>query len=379
MRALWLNRLILLLSFAGIVVAGVLSLGHLMNVQIPCGPSGGCNTIASHPSSKWFGIPVAYFGFLSYAALATMAALRGSQGITKNRFLVMGGLLVAGIGTLTSAALTIYALTSIKAVCEWCLASAGIMTATFLVSAALAQEESGEDAKEVFFAPIVLGVIAFGILGVNAKNLSGATKLTGISMEKLQEAPVDTVIPNDRQMIGDKDAPVTIIEFADLTCGLCKDSYWTMKDTVAKYNGKLRWVFRHYPLYKKTDGAHPFSLEAAIIGETAANKGKFWAYLDGVFALDQNQIKSIDPFVQVAEALGIPRDVIESDLTDQESAAFNRVYEDLRLADSIGVNSTPTFLVVVQGERPVPASYAMLGEMLASEKFKRLLGVNGAQ
>ena len=95
MRAIWLNRVISLLTFGGIFVAGVLSVSKYLKVIPPCGGSDGCFTVANHPSSMWFGIPVAYIGLLTYLGLAALAIGRSHVGILKDRRLVMGGVLLA--------------------------------------------------------------------------------------------------------------------------------------------------------------------------------------------------------------------------------------------------------------------------------------------
>jgi uncharacterized membrane protein len=53
-------------AFAGLFAASVLSAGHLLHLPVPCGKSSGCITVASDPSSKWFGVPFAFIGVAAY-------------------------------------------------------------------------------------------------------------------------------------------------------------------------------------------------------------------------------------------------------------------------------------------------------------------------
>ncbi|MFN8218739.1 MAG: vitamin K epoxide reductase family protein [Fimbriimonadales bacterium] len=373
MRGVWINRFLLLLAFAGIFVAGVLSLSHLMGLQVPCGESQGCFTVQNHPSSKWFGIPVAYFGLGGYVMLAALGFMRALKGVFASRALVMASLFVSGIGTIVSVVLTVYALTVIQATCIWCLTSAGIMTVSFLFSAILAQADPVEGAKESFVFPALLAVIAIGALGFQAKTLKEQSTKMDIKLDNLAEMSYETLAPKDAPSLGSYDAPVTIVEFADLTCPMCKDSYVSMRDEFVKYKGKLRWVFRHFPLLYKGE-QHQFALPAALIAEVMLEKGKVWPYLDAVFSLDQKEIKSADPFFEIATSLGFERREIELRITNDKDKAVARFYQDLEVANKLGVSETPTFFVIPRGEKPIPANVNMIKAILDSPEIQAKLG-----
>ena len=51
-----------LVAFGGLFAAGVLSAGHILKLPVPCGSSSGCVAVASDPSSRFAGIPIAFFG-----------------------------------------------------------------------------------------------------------------------------------------------------------------------------------------------------------------------------------------------------------------------------------------------------------------------------
>ena len=83
MKALLLNRILIVLGCLGIFIAGILSLEAKFDLAVPCGPTGGCAIVAADPSSKFAGIPVAYFGLLGYLLLAGVATIRGVNPISK--------------------------------------------------------------------------------------------------------------------------------------------------------------------------------------------------------------------------------------------------------------------------------------------------------
>src|SRR5437868_905239 len=154
------NRVSMFLAFGGIFVAGFLSLSHILNVTIPCGPSHGCDIVDRHALSKWFGLPVAYYGLVAYLALALLSIVRLSPDVDLRRAAIRFGMFISGVGSLVSFYLIYTSLVIIQATCYWCLASAAIMCLLFLSHAFLAQAEdigSGSIRSEKW--PLVIAVL----------------------------------------------------------------------------------------------------------------------------------------------------------------------------------------------------------------------------
>jgi len=129
-----LAALLGVLSLAGISVAGYLTYVHWLDKPIACAGFGTCAAVAESGYAWIGGIPVAFLGLLGYVVLAAVAAFWLRTG---NRFdiwplLTIWGMSVAGVAY--SAYLTYVELFVIDAVCVWCMASAGVMTAIFLVA-----------------------------------------------------------------------------------------------------------------------------------------------------------------------------------------------------------------------------------------------------
>jgi uncharacterized membrane protein len=114
---------IAVLSLAGIGVAGYLTWVHYADLEPICaGGSGGCEKVQNSDEAELAGVPVALLGLIGYGAILASLAMPGDAG----RF--TGALLaLAGFGF--SAYLTYVELFEIDAVCQWCVASAVIMTA----------------------------------------------------------------------------------------------------------------------------------------------------------------------------------------------------------------------------------------------------------
>lgn len=353
----------MVLAFGGIFVAGMLSLAHVLNATVPCGAnSQGCETVAQHPSSAWAGIPVAFFGLGAYFFLAALAFLRTVVDGSQVALLTKIGALVSGVGTALSLYLTYIALNEIHATCIWCLASAAIMSVTFLINAWLAQKEPNTTLGAKFdkLAFVGLFVVAFGGLGVYSQELNRKGAETGVARETLDSLTIEnyaTANPDTNTSLhvyGDMDSPVTIVEFADIFCDHCRTHYPNVKNLATANPGKVRVVFRHLPLYMLE--GHDLSLPASILAEYAGEEGKFWDFMDAVMMSDKEQVKSASGLLKVIQTIGMDPDKARRVMSDTESKYFSTVYRDIELANSAGVSRTPTYLVFAPGHKTEAAT-----------------------
>ena len=118
--------------------------------------------------------------------------------------------------------------------------------------------------------------------------------------EKTQQKESVEVTIDDDPILGDEDAPVTMIEFSDFQCPFCKQfSSETLPLLKQQYisTGKVRFVFRDYPLKEL---GHAWSTKAAEAAECAQNQGKFWEMHDKIFE-DQHVLSSLSREVQSPE------------------------------------------------------------------------------
>jgi len=130
----WRWWLMLLLTWAGIGVAGYLSYTHLFELPVICGDSQGCDLAAQSVYAKMFGIPVAVFGLLAYIALLALLIARCRVNENLEAYVTLAIFGISLLGVLFSAYLTYLELFVILAVCVWRVASALIMTVLFVLS-----------------------------------------------------------------------------------------------------------------------------------------------------------------------------------------------------------------------------------------------------
>jgi uncharacterized membrane protein len=115
------------LCVIGIGIAGYLTYVHYADLKVLCLSSGGCETVQSSRYAKLDGVPVSVLGLAGYITILLSLALRGDTG----RAVGFG---IALVGFLFSAYLTYRELFTIKAICQWCVASAVLMTALVLIT-----------------------------------------------------------------------------------------------------------------------------------------------------------------------------------------------------------------------------------------------------
>lgn len=153
---------------------------------------------------------------------------------------------------------------------------------------------------------------------------------------------------DDDPYLGSKDAPVTVVEFSDFQCPFCR-RYW--RDIIPRLKeeyintGRVRFVYRDFPLSNIHPGAEP----AALAAECADDQGKFWEMHDKIFLeqdkratrpdkMDTVSFTEVDLEVWGAE-IGLNADEYNRCRAERRYAA--EVAKDLSDGSAAGVNGTP--------------------------------------
>lgn len=363
--AAWLNRILILLAWAGVFVAGFLTLSHYMKIEVPCKiGAGGCARIADDPRSFWFGIPVAVYGVGAYLALVVLGALRTWGGVDHMRRVVQAGLVIAGIGTVISIYLQYVALVQIKATCEWCMASAAIMLLS-LVFMGLLSQTSHQDVDAMpsdKINPMVF--VGSAILAIGGMGMMLKLQVDGGGGPKVIDVRLDYLAPKAAYFLGPENAPVTIVEFADFYCGACR----TRSPELIKFqrsNAKtVRIAYRNFPLFEKQ--GHELSLPAAMVAEYAADKGKYWEFVEALFSVDKDEIATFDRVLAVAQLVGLDKDDVKARVAAKDERLLDPIYESRKRGEQSGVSETPSFVIFVRGmDQPLLAKGENLGKTLA--------------
>lgn len=160
---------------------------------------------------------------------------------------------------------------------------------------------------------------------------------------------------------GPKDAPITIIEFSEYQCPFCARVTPTLKALEQKYAGKIRIVYKDFPLQN-----HAQAPKAAEAAHCAGDQGKYWELHDRMFA-NQQQLQ-VPQLKQSAGALGLDQAAFDKCLDSGKYAAI--VQEDVEYGGKMGVSSTPTLYIngrLVSGAQPPAVFESIIDEELAAK------------
>jgi protein-disulfide isomerase len=149
-------------------------------------------------------------------------------------------------------------------------------------------------------------------------------------------APKIEVATDGKPSLGPDNAPVTIVEFSDFQCPYCRQAQGALKQLMAAYEGKVKLVFRDFPLRN----IHPQAQKAAEAAQCAAEQQQFWPYHDKLFATSNLQMDELKKF---AQELGLNLEQFTACLDSSKYAGG--IDADMRAGQNVGVNATPTFFV----------------------------------
>ena len=212
------------------------------------------------------------------------------------------------------------------------------------------------------------GATRRGLFGFGVALMMAAAPFAAHAQQKSDEkavakVPLDLLMaeqPLPDLWMGDPKAPVTIIEYASMTCGHCAQfELTTFADLKTKYidTGKVRYSLREFPL-------DPLAAAAAMLARCSGDKRE--AVVELLFQQQKNWAFVNNPLQALRDTVkqtGMGPTAFEACLNDQ--AMFDKINQ-IRdtAAQKFGINATPTFFI--NGEKKsgeIPA--AMLDETLA--------------
>jgi protein-disulfide isomerase len=139
---------------------------------------------------------------------------------------------------------------------------------------------------------------------------------------------------------GPADAPVVIVEYTDFQCPYCARLGTTVEQMMALYPGKLKIVYKSFPL-----SSHKYSWQAATTAMAANEKGKFWEVYKEIFA-NYNRINDAK-LKEIRNHFGLDTPEFEALMNSPEIRS--RVASDRNEGIQVGVQGTPT--VFINGKR----------------------------
>ncbi len=144
--------------------------------------------------------------------------------------------------------------------------------------------------------------------------------------------------PGVSPIIGNKNAPVTIVEFSDFQCPFCARFYSAVKDVLAAYPAQVRVIIKNFPL-----PFHPNARPAAKLAMAANEQGKFQGMMEALLANGGDV--SDDKIKEYAKSLGLNYNKLMDDYKNKDAQWEKQIQEDMQLGSNVDVRGTPTFFL----------------------------------
>jgi protein-disulfide isomerase/rhodanese-related sulfurtransferase len=329
----------------------------------------GCDTVRMSAFSHLWGIPMPVFGVAGYVIIAisiVLEALVSPARALDIRYALAGA---TAFGFFYSLYLEYLQGFVIHAFCAWCVTSGVVMTALAVLamynlvrpeplSDPSARKQQVRRFRAVGIAAVLIGVPGFYELAKHGEAPPPPPAPTGSAAAMLDRP--------DSHVSGNPNAAVTVVEFGDFECPVCKREEPVAKEIRDKYKDKIRFVFRQFPLIH----THPFSERMAEASECAADQGKFWEAVEAIYA-HQDEL-SDDSLRRSATEIGLDLGKFNQCLDSGSQKA--RVDRDRTDGKALGVNATPTFFIGHQVVEGVP-EFDELSKMIDSELAGKPSGV----
>ena len=188
-------------------------------------------------------------------------------------------------------------------------------------------------------------------------------------LETTYDKPLVPNIRADEAILGDKNAPLTLVMYSDFQCPFCSRGYNAVKDLEKEYGKNIRYIYKHLPL-----SFHDQAMISALYFEAIRLQSveKAFAFHDEVFknqrSLSEGKTKFLD---SIAKKVGADLKKIAVDIKKEELK--KRIEEDQAEAQKFEMSGTPGFLlngVPVRGAYPVEYFKNIVEELKKRGKVK---------
>lgn len=170
------------------------------------------------------------------------------------------------------------------------------------------------------------------------------------ALEDSFNSPLTPEIRSDESFRGNPNAPLTLVEYSDFECPFCSRGFNTVMELMQKYEGKIRFVYKHLPLNFHRQAMIASQYYEAIRLQSADKAFKFH---DEIYQ-NQRALQGGEKFLQAtAKKVGADMGKLAKDVKSE--AVMKRIQADIEEAGKFGFQGTPGFLlngVPVKGAYP---------------------------
>ncbi|MGI9101699.1 MAG: thioredoxin domain-containing protein [Terriglobales bacterium] len=314
----------------------------------------GCDVVRTSEYALLLGIPTPAYGVIFYTLLC---GLLFGEAFVRTVILRRTIFALSVIGVLVAGAFSAVEAFVIHAWCAWCVAQAIAVTGIFILRLATSGSETNTRATVRRQVAVLAVSVAVGIPSFLWLMRRGAPEQTPPPPTAAQLS--ERLVRADSHIIGNPNAAVTFVEFADLQCPVCAANYPQVRRLQQEFGSRVRFVFRNFPLVYM----HPYAMQSAEAAECAGQQGKFWQMLARIYmAAGDLQRSSLERYaIDVGVDEGAFRRCLE------QGTGASAVRRDSEDGHALGVRHTPTYFVGYRriiGALPFDKLAAVLNEEL---------------
>ncbi len=197
---------------------------------------------------------------------------------------------------------------------------------------------------------IPMAIVGAGIIiaiGIYLSNYKGTNPTIGVEAIKTESIDIKPV-SNADHILGNPDAPITVVEFSDLECPFCKQFETTMNSLMDTYgkDGKLAWVYRHFPVHPKR--AEKEAEASECVNELGGNNA-FWKFTEGIFATTSSD-DNLDPAKLPIIAKNAGVDVSAFNTCLSSGKYYSLILSDSNDAKNAGAQGTPYSVIILKNQ-----------------------------
>ncbi len=329
---------------------------------------GGCDAVRASAYAYPRGLPMPVFGVAGYVLIILLIVAEPLVSTALARLTRYALACGTAFGLVFSAYLDYLQGFVIHAYCAWCVTS-GVIMAVLCGLSFYDVLRPGPEANapgrlaqmRSFFATglaaLLIGIPTFYELARHGERPL-APKAPTLALATRLVRP-------DSHAAGNPNAVVTVVEFGDFECPVCRPEEKVMRQLRAEYAKEIRFVFRQFPLTR----IHPLALRAAEASECAAEQGRFWEAVDEIYARQTDLTE--EGLHRDAADIGL--DQTKFDQCMESGAVAARVRQDLKDGKALGVNATPTFFIghhAVVGALDVQDFSRIIDQELAAHRME---------
>ena len=346
-----------------------------------------CDKIATSSFAQILpGIPLsslAAAGFLFILILSFLMAVP-----ERRRLASKTAFLFASIYLITSLSYLYVMLVILGTFCLLCLVTDALVFLLFFSSLLLRNatqnpiETSNEISEKATIQQItIVFVLSLLIVPLLLKSLDHGRSINENEVQEYVDnffkSPVVAVGSDSRfPSMGESTAPLTVVEFSDFQCPYCRMGASTLHLLQQKFPGKIRVVFRAFPLDPSCNRSvqhsmHPVACEAARLALCAIKQGKFENIYETFFenqdSYKEGSTAASEKLRSLAQGAGI--NVVELENCMKDPSSQDAVTKDVEEGIALNIESTPTIYVngrKMEGVFPPPAWEAIIKKLETS-------------